>query len=302
MSLIRQLQKDNTIILGVTPLTSLVFDEEFPDLKKVTIEPYHIKYSNRLPLSLKLLLDAPRIFSVIRKEREQLKKIIKDYHINVVISDNRFGLYNSRVKSIYLTHQLQIQAGLFSGMANRIHCRYIKEFHEIWVPDFEKEEACLAGKLSRNLYFENVYYLGPLSRLSVPVNKTDEYDYLCILSGPEPLRTELETLLMQRAVLFDKKICLVRGTHLPLEDVPPLNVHIVDLPNSKQLSRLIASSKKIICRSGYSTLMDLYTLGNTNCILIPTPGQSEQVYLADYWKEKFGVKVIRQTDLKTFEF
>lgn len=300
--LIKQLQKDNIIVLGVTPLTSLVFDEEFPDLKKVSVEPYDIKYSDRLSLSLKLLLDAPRIFSVIKKERTQLRKIIHDYSIDVVISDNRFGLYNSRVKSIYITHQMQIQAGLFSGLANKIHHRFMKYFGEIWIPDFENEEACLAGKLSRNKKFKNVFYIGPLSRLAVSESKIKEFDYLCLLSGPEPKRTELETLLMQRAVLSDKKICLLRGTHLVMEDVPPMNVKVIDLPNSKQLSDLITSSSTIVCRSGYSTLMDLYSLRNTNCILIPTPGQSEQVYLAEYWKGKFGAKVLEQENLKTFGF
>lgn len=300
--LIRQLQQDNTIVLGITPLTSSIFNEEFLDLKKVNIEPYDIKYSNRLSLSVKLLLDAPRIFSVIKKEHEQLEKIVQDHNIDVVISDNRFGLYSARVKCIYITHQMQIQAGFFSGLANKIHYRFMRHFEEIWIPDFESEEACLAGKLSRNSKLRNVFYLGPLSRLTVSESNIKEFDYMCLLSGPEPARTALETLLLKQAAQSDKKICLVRGTRLVMDDVPPMNVTVIDFPNPEQLSNLIASSLTIVCRSGYSTLMDLSVLGNTNCILIPTPGQSEQSYLAKYWKEKFGAKVLKQSELRNFEF
>lgn len=300
--LIKQLLPDNKIILGVTPLTALVFDEEFPDLEKVNVEPYDIKYSHRFSVGFKLLLDARRIFSVIKKEHEQVKRIVADHNIDVVISDNRFGLYCSTAKSIYITHQLKIQAGLFSGLANRIHRSYMKRFREIWIPDFENEEACLAGKLSRNTFFKKVYYLGPLSRLTHKSGKVKDIDYLCLFSGPEPLRTQLEERLMQKAILSNKKICLVRGTQKPMEDAPPLNVKVFDFPTSDQLSNLVASSSTIICRSGYSTLMDLYTLRNTNCILVPTPGQSEQIYLAGYWEEKFGSRVIKQGELNSFEF
>ena len=300
--MIRQLQSENTIILGVTPLTSLIFEEEFPALQKVMIEPYKIVYSNKLPLWCKLLLDSRRILSVIKKEREQLKKIIHDYNVDVVISDNRFGLYNSGARCIYITHQLNIQAGLLSGLANRVHHNYMKRFQEIWVPDFENEKDSLAGKLSRKSSFKNIQYLGPLSRLRNVKLETKNFDYLCLLSGPEPERTRLENLLMQKAIKSNKQICLVRGTRLVMETVPAANVHIIDLPDSKQLSDLIGSSKTIVCRSGYSTLMDLYTLKHTKCILIPTPSQSEQIYLAKYWKEKFGVKVFKQSELDSFDF
>lgn len=300
--LIRKLQSENKIIIGVTPSTSLIFDEEFPELPKLSVEPYAISYSKIVPLWFKLLLDYPRIYKVTKKERMQLEEIIVNYKIDVVISDNRFGLYNSQVHCIYISHQLQIQAGIFSGLANWIHGKYINHFQEIWVPDFENTQQALAGELSRNTSFNNVKYIGPLSRLQFLDGLEKLYDYLCILSGPEPERSNLETLLMQQAVRSDKKICLVRGTHKPMEDVPPLNVTVFDLPSASQLSYLIGSSHKIICRSGYSTLMDLYTINNLNCLLIPTPGQKEQVYLAHYWQKKFNVELCHQSKLSAFDF
>lgn len=300
--LIKQLLVDNVVILGVTPTTALIFNEEFPNLKKVDVEPYNIRYSHSLPLSVKLLIDAPRIFGVIKKERLQLKQIIKEYQIDIVISDNRFGLYDKSVECIYITHQLNIQASLFSKIANKIHHHFIKQFNAIWIPDFEADTKSLAGKLSKKTFPQTVKYIQPLSRLAV-VDKTEhQFDYLCLLSGPEPLRTDLEKVLIKKANQSDKRICFVRGTVKNAKSFANKNVELIDMPDAKQLSQLIANSTAIVCRSGYSTLMDLHHLQKMNCILVPTPGQEEQEYLAKYWEKKFDAKVIQQRDLNTFSF
>jgi uncharacterized protein (TIGR00661 family) len=298
--LIKKLMKDNLVILGITKTTALIFNEEFPTLKKIDIEPYHISYSKKLPLSIKLMLNSPRILRVIKKENQQLKQIIKEHQIEVVISDNRFGLSHENVECIYMTHQLNIQAGVFSFIANKIHHHYIKQFNSVWIPDFEGEKICLAGKLSRNTSLKNVTYVGPLSRLQKVDEIKEEYDYLCLLSGPEPLRTDLEIILIEKANQSGKKNCIVRGTNIEQKSFVNKNVTIIDLPNAKELSQLISKSKTIVCRSGYSTLMDLHYLHKTNFILIPTPGQHEQVYLANYWEQKFDAKVIDQKDLASF--
>ena len=300
--LIKQLMVENVVILGVTPTTALIFNEEFPTLTKVEIEPYHIRYSHSLPLVVKLLIDAPRIFSVIKRERIQLSQIIKEHQIDVVISDNRFGLYDKSVECIYITHQLTIQAGLFSGIANKIHHHFIKKFNAVWIPDFEDESKRLAGKLSKNSNLKNVNYIGALSRLSIVDKTENQYDYLCLLSGPEPLRTDLEKVLIEKANQSEKRICFARGTTKEFKSFANKNVTVFDLPNAKELSQLITNSKTIVCRSGYSTLMDLHHLQKTSYILVPTPGQDEQEYLADYWEHKYAAKVIQQKDLPTFSF
>jgi uncharacterized protein (TIGR00661 family) len=300
--LIKQLLVDNAVILGVTPTTALIFNEEFPELKKVDVEPYDIRYSHSLPLSVKLLFDAPRIFEVIKKERLQLKHIIQEHHIDIVISDNRFGLHDKSADCIYITHQLSIQAGIFSWIVDKIHHHFIKQFNSIWIPDFEDEHRNLSGKLSKNPSLQNVRYIGPLSRLSVLGKTENQIDYLCLLSGPEPLRTYLEKVLMEKANRSDKRIYFVRGTVKKAKSFANKNLVIIDMPDAKQLSQLIADAKIVVCRSGYSTLMDLHHLQKTNCILVPTPGQEEQEYLAKYWEQKFAAKVIQQKELNNFSF
>lgn len=299
--LIRKLSQNNTLILGVTPLTKLIFDDEFPNLKKIDLEPYNISYSQKQSLTLKLLLDFPRIKKVIKKENEQLKHLIKENKIEVVISDNRLGLFNTEIETVYMTHQVNIQAGICSFLANKIHHYYIKNYNKIWIPDFDNVQQSLAGKLSQPSPFKNTSYIGPLSRLEKNGSNEFSFDYLFLVSGPEPHRTSFENTLIEIATKTNKKVCLVRGTNLNLETKISGNMTVFDLPNSNILSQLITNSETIVCRSGYSTLMDLHYLSKTKLILIPTPSQPEQIYLAEYWQTKFGAKNLQQSKLKDFE-
>jgi UDP-N-acetylglucosamine:LPS N-acetylglucosamine transferase len=67
-----------------------------------------------------------------------------------------------------------------------------------------------------------------------------------------------------------------QGKNPVFQGVKMIN-HMVD----RELRQMIKAAKVIICRPGYSTLMDLAVLGRT-AVLVPTPGQTEQEYLADY--------------------
>ena len=286
----------NTIVLGITPTTQLIFNEEFPHLKKINIEPYNIRYSGWLPVPLKLLMDVPRILKVINKEHQQLEDIIISNAINVVISDNRFGLWNKQVECIYITHQLNMQAGWLSGISNKIHHHYMKKFQQLWVPDVVAKKN-IAGKLSQSQALQNVTYIGALSRLVKLETTTKTIDYLILLSGPEPQRTLLEVALMKIANTSTKTICLVRGSDFLVPERKNNNMQIINYARASELSELVSSANCIICRSGYSTLMDLYVLKKQNIILIPTPQQNEQEYLASYWEQNYGAKVVLQKNI-----
>lgn len=296
--LIRQLMTQNTVILGTTATSAWIFEKEFPDLDQISIEPYNIRYSRALPLWLKLLCDSPRILRVIKKEHQQLKTIVKTYQIDLIISDNRFGLYHDGIESIYLSHQLSIKAGMWSGMANKIHHHYIRRFSKIWVPDFESGQQSLAGELSVNPGLKNVEYIGPLSRLDPQVKKQNTIDYLVLLSGVEPQRSVLEERLLEAFRNSDKKVVFVRGTRQKSGIVDSNNILIVDLAEAMELSQFICDAETVICRSGYSSLMDMHALQKKQLIFIPTPGQTEQEYLAAYWKKTFGAEVIAQGRLQ----
>lgn len=288
----------NTVILGTTPTSAWIFEKEFPGLNQVSIEPYNIRYSRILPLWFKLLCDMPRILRVIKKEHEQLKAIIRTYQVDLIISDNRFGLYHDGIESIYLSHQLSIKAGIWSRVANKIHHHYIRRFSKVWVPDFDNGQQSLAGELSVNPGLENVAYIGPLSRLNPGLKQQNMINYLVLLSGVEPQRSVLEERLLEVFRNTGKTVVFVRGSAQKAEMEPCANIRMVDLAGPDELSQFIRDAETVICRSGYSSLMDLHALQKKRLILIPTPGQTEQEYLASYWKKTFGAEVITQGGLQ----
>jgi UDP-N-acetylglucosamine:LPS N-acetylglucosamine transferase len=62
------------------------------------------------------------------------------------------------------------------------------------------------------------------------------------------------------------------------------------------LSNLLSRVDLVICRSGYSTMMDLRAMGKP-AILIPTPGQTEQIYLAQRAESQGWVAVLQQDEV-----
>lgn len=301
--IIKELLKHNRVILGVTPLTKPIFEEEFPEVKKIEVPPYNITYSKHLPLWLKLGISYPKISKIIANENKLLEKIINDYKIDVVISDNRFGLHSKKAHCVFITHQLFLKAPVFQNFAQKQNKKYILNFDEVWVPDYDNINESLSGKLSHfENYHRNVKFIGPKSRLNDVICEVEKnkYDYLFLLSGPEPGRTILENELLLKAKNSNKKIVLVRGTKIKTQDSRFHGVDIFDFPKKEELKKLILSSGKIICRSGYSTLMDMHLLGKKELILIPTAGQSEQEYLAEYWQQHFNSKIILEKNLTQF--
>jgi predicted glycosyltransferase len=253
---------------------------------------------------MKLGLDYPRISGVISSENKRLKHLIHEEKIDVVISDNRFGLYSKKAYCVFITHQLFLKTPLLNSLADSLNRKYILRFDEIWVPDLEQETESLSGELSHGkLYHKNVKYIGPQSRLKDIETSFSEkkYDLLVLLSGPEPQRSVLETSLLEQFANSGKNIALVRGTKIQDSKIKIQSLDVFDLPDKRKLKELILSSEKIICRSGYSTLMDMYVLGKKDLMLVPTKGQSEQEYLAEYWKKNFNAGILDPNKLNLTE-
>ena len=287
---------DNQIFIGVTSSNKNLFQEEFPNLKQIQLPSYNISYSNLLPISLKLLSDWPKINSVIREENSCLQAIIEENKIDTIISDNRFGLRGKTTKNIFISHQLFLKTPVLLFLAQEINKRFILNFDEVWVPDYEDENLNLSGDLSHGkMFHQNLKYIGPLSRLNKAQSTPIEYDYLVLLSGPEPQHSLLGEKLLQFANRTSSKK-FAFASHL-FKVLSHQNVDGYFQSNNHTISQLIQKSKTIICRSGYSTLMDMHHLEKKNLILIPTKGQTEQEYLADYWQEKFKTKLVQEQQI-----
>ena len=66
---------------------------------------------------------------------------------------------------------------------------------------------------------------------------------------------------------------------------------------SSQLEETINESKIVVSRSGYTTVMDLAKLGK-KAFFIPTPGQTEQEYLAEKFNTDHIAPACKQSDFE----
>ena len=276
---------------------------KYPKLEYFELPDYNIRYAKGGVQILSLIFQSIRLIPLYKREKQIVNKLVSDYQIDYLISDNRFGAFSKKCKSYYITHQLKFKIkGIFKPLQSvltRVHMSIASKYSGILVPDNLKQR--LAGDISSNNKLKNIYYLGALSQFqNIDLIKKSnlDFDWLFILSGPEPQRSVLEKILLEIANKnSQKKIVLVRGIldNKEIENPSP-NIEVIKFANKEQLKELILNAKQIICRSGYSTIMDLWYL-KRKAILVPTPGQPEQIYLANYLKTQFGFITVNQKNL-----
>lgn len=269
---------------------------EFPTLEYLHFPGVEVKYPEQgQNMTWSMLSQTPAILRGIKNETAFIKKIEDAYQLSGLISDNRFGAYSSRIPSVYVSHQLFIQTGnaLTDKLAFIKHRQYMQKYTRVWIPDYE-EFPGLASALSHGKSIPKfARYIGPLSRLKPGKEEAKIYDACLLLSGPEPQRSILEKVFVEQIAEFpDKKFLLIRGIRASLEDKPK-HLDLLEIANQEQVSEAILKSQRFICRSGYSSLMDLHALGK-GAFLIPTPGQTEQEYLAAQLSGKPGFMSIKQ--------
>jgi uncharacterized protein (TIGR00661 family) len=275
------------VILASDGKGKSLLEQEFPHLTSLTLKGYDIRYS-RSPFTLPFVLatQIPKIISTIQYENERLKDLVKEYRINAVISDNRYGLYHRDIPTVFITHQLLIKTPFGrqpDQLLQKLNYKYINQFTECWVPDDAHGDS-LAGALSHPLIEPAVpvKYIGPLSRFEADTEPLPAQHLLVLLSGPEPQRTMLEELLLRQLANYKGPVVLVRGLPGEAELLStPTNVTVFNHLPAETLRHTIRSASYVIARCGYSTIMDLAVLQKKS-ILIPTPGQTEQSYLSQH--------------------
>ena len=272
--------------------------KEFPALEAIELPAYQIEYAkNGAFFKLKLMGQIPNMMKAVRRENALVQKLIKEHNISGIISDNRLGVFCKDVPSVFITHQLNVLTGNTTWFTSKIHQQFIKKYAECWVPDVQTTPN-LSGKL-RHIDSDGlkVRYIGPLSRLhKKPMEK--KYDLMAILSGPEPQRTMLEERLSKELVRYNGKVIFVKGVVETEEKVTVQdNITYYNFMNTTALEQAFNESEMVLCRSGYTTIMDLAQLGK-KAYFIPTPGQYEQEYLAHKLKKTGLVPYSRQNSFK----
>ena len=273
------------VIVACNSVQKKILEPECPTVRFVDLKGYGLKYGrNRISTRFNLVAQLFKILIRIKYEMRWLKRFSTQNHVSAVISDNRYGFFHTKIPSILITHQLNIRTG-FGNFANEIFkkiiCKFIRRFTYCWVPDFENFLP-LAGTLSQNNepHPSNIEYLGPFSRFSrCNVSLSYRYDLLVLISGPEPQRTIFEKIILGQCNEVNVKVALVRGLPGNIASLTTTNIEIFNHLDAEQLNKLICESEIVLCRSGYTTIMDLVKL-RKKMIVVPTPGQAEQEYLA----------------------
>lgn len=292
------LQQECEVIIAVEGPGRILLQNEFPNLIFIELRGYRVQYSHtKFWLPVKLMLQFPKLVYRIYAEKRWLKKIVDEYKIDAVISDNRLGLSHKKIPCVYITHQLQIRTGdrFTESIARKIHYHFINKYTVCWVPD-AASTINLAGQLSHPAVLPDVpvVYIGPLSRFEGRESIL-KYDLCILLSGPEPQRSIFEKMILRDLVDFKGTAFLLRGLpgHSPAIGSNSTMLQVQDHLPASELNVILRQSKTIICRAGYTTIMDLVKL-QKKAILVATPGQTEQEYLAGYLQEQEIFYAIQQ--------
>ncbi len=311
----RYRQEGHEVILGGDGESLIWLKRRFPTLRIEELAQLSVRYSATQSQVGAMLSMLPDFIRFIREDHRRLQALQARYHFDLIVSDNRFGLYlpktqnreprtqNPDPRTVYLTHQLRIRLPhgwrWAEPLAERMHAYFYRQYDEVWVPDYEDYANSLAGWLSHPKQVpENVKYIGPLSRFSAIANSDDSSSpygevrrgstIVALLSGPEPQRSLLEESLIRRYEKQTERVLIVRGLMQgPLTRTTHGNITLLPRMDDDKLIATLLNCRTIIARSGYTTIMDLHALRLLHkAELIPTPGQSEQEYLKKWLTER----------------
>lgn len=288
--IIRELLKQNCRVSITSDGSALsVLKSEFPSLSFFEMPGYRARYSTRVPFMLAIFWQMPKFIKSIWREHRQIETLVDEHDVDGIISDCRYGCWSSRIKTVFVTHQLAIKMPAYlraaEAVINFFNRKQISKFDECWIPD--DLESRLSGSLSNPMGL-NHRFIGTLSRFSrMSSNEATNGSILVICSGPEPQRSAFEELCFNQLHTLEKNVIMVRGLpnhHSVKEDIQ--NIIWISHADAAAMEVLLAKADVVICRAGYSTLMDCLRLKKQKMIFIPTPGQTEQEYLAETLSRK----------------
>ena len=267
LALIEQLElNDFDVVIASSGKALSLLRIELPDRDICELPGYDITYDSK-SFEWGILRQSRKIMSAISLERDATREIVRREKIDLIISDNRYGCLDPA--------------------ANALHRSLISKFDHVWVPDYP--DRSLSGELSSDV--RKATFVGPLTTMRKPgFEQQVKHDLIAVLSGPEPERSRLVEILFTQLNASGKRFLLVEGD----PDSRQVSSNRVGFLRRSELNVAIQSSSVLISRSGYSTIMDMTAVGG-KVIFIPTPGQTEQLYLAEQM-EKRGIALYQAQD------
>lgn len=294
----RLLTMDGRVIIAAEGHAKTILQSHFPNLLFIELPTTPIRYPRKGNMTAAMLRQLPSLLNTIRREHRAVQSLISQQNITHIISDNRYGVYSRKVKSVLICHHVNLDLpSVPPTLLNYLHRSLIHHFDELWIPDFPVAEK-LSGALSNHsLITIPVKYTGVLSRFTHPAKVVEKkFDIIALLSGPEPQRTLFEEKVQHYMKGYGNRAMLVRGIPGKEETVNTNGIIIRSSISDEELTELLHPDTLLVARSGYSTLMDMVALNHSKCLLIPTPGQTEQEYLAGYHRQHSGFATALQNE------
>jgi len=287
------LDHNHEVTIAASGNARAVLGKEFPECRSVEFPDYPVPYSQSRFFLPKFVASFPLMLKAISDERKNLNRILAQDTYDLIISDNRLGVYSSEIPSVFITHQLHYHLPLIFwpaellavAMNGLVHGKY----RQIIVPDNPPGPTALAGKLSRpetEATKKRVFFSGILTSIR-RCNVGEDLDYLVLISGPEPQRTQLEKILLPRIHTLEGNSVILLGS--PSNHALPEQTgscRIIPYASTRDKENFMNRARCIICRSGYTSMMEIAELGKRHALLIPTPGQTEQEYLSWYYEKQ----------------
>ncbi len=294
------------VYIGSSGRAGIFLKQEVPDAAYIELPDYSIKYDEDKVKTGKLLSHFPRLLQRIKSEQILLESVVQKNNIDLVVSDHRYGCYSSTVPSVFVSHQLRFITPSFLKpfeFVGKLFNQYFhNKYHSVIVPDYwQNGEGMLSGRLSKASTDQFYRFPGILSSIPSQITEAKDIDVLISISGPEPQRTKFESIIRDQITQINGKVVIGLGKPETIrqEFIKP-DIQIYHHLDRDKMTNLIHRSRFLVARSGYSTVMEIAELGK-KALFIPTPGQTEQLYLANRFNKKGWFYTINQSALNLKE-
>jgi UDP:flavonoid glycosyltransferase YjiC (YdhE family) len=287
------LSQGHEVTVGTSGNALALLRRECPECNFILFKDYPAPYSASRFFLPKFVANIPILLRALARERKKLDQILSENRYDLIISDNRLGVYSRKIPSYFISHQLRFSLPFylypFEMLTIPVNSFFHIKYDGVIVPDIAPDGSNLSGKLCRsNLDVTNqrVHYAGIFTSTK-KMEIDEDLDYLLIVSGPEPQRTKLEEIILKQVQkLPGEKVVLLGSPQKEFHRKPDEHTAIHSYVSTEEKAELMNRARFVIGRSGYTTMMEMAELDKKHGLFTPTPGQTEQEYLSRYYARK----------------
>jgi predicted glycosyltransferase len=302
----RLINDGNRVIIVSHGKALILLKEQFPNCIFRDIRDKNIEYSRLgIMFVFKILSQYPKMILGWWHEKRKLKELIKEFDPDLIMTEMRLGFWSKKIPSVLITNQLRFELpkGLKWGeiLGEWFNFLIFRHYDHIFVPDVEGEPNLLGnlahkGRIAKH---PKLRFVGSLTSIDRENDGLEEdIDLFVSISGPEPQRTKFEEIILPQLTACSSRIVVALGVpgDKTVKEIDHGRIKIYSHLERKEMSSILKRAKYVVSRSGFSTVNELFVL-KKKALLVPTPGQTEQEYIARYLHQQGLFGISRQEDL-----